>query len=89
MAFSVQRGSFSWLATNPSAQKHILTCNEWCVLIYSTITDQKPTTGTLVNREDPDEMPLHVPFHQGLHCLINKNRSSEKDVQYLFRNHNQ
>ena len=21
-------------------------------------------------REDPDEMPHHVAFHQGLHCLL-------------------
>ena len=26
-------------------------------------------TGTLPNREDPDEMPHNVAFHQGLHYL--------------------
>ena len=29
--------------------------------------------GTLVNSEYPDEMPLSVAFHQGLHCLLSKN----------------
>ena len=28
-----------------------------------------PSTGTLANSVDPDDM-LHVTFHQGLHCLI-------------------
>ena len=26
-------------------------------------------TGTLVNCEDPGEMPHNAAFHQGLHCL--------------------
>ena len=25
---------------------------------------------TLANSEDPDEMPHHAAFHQGLHCLL-------------------
>ena len=29
-----------------------------------------------VNSADPDEMPLYVAFHQGLHCLL----------KYLFTN---
>ena len=28
-----------------------------------------PQTGTSTNSEDSDEMPLHMAFHQGLHCL--------------------
>ena len=34
--------------------------------------------GTLAKSEDPDEMPLNVAFHQGLHCLLRQNQSSEK-----------
>ena len=30
------------------------------------------------NSEDPDEMPHHVAFHQGLHCLLRQKRSSDK-----------
>ena len=26
--------------------------------------------GTLTNNEDPDEMPHHATFHQGLHCSL-------------------
>ena len=33
------------------------------------------------NSEDPDEMPHYATFHQGLHCLLGENRSSEKDTQ--------
>ena len=36
--------------------------------------------GTLVNREDPDEMPHNATFHQGLHCLLRQNRTSKKEV---------
>ena len=26
--------------------------------------------GTLANSDDPDEMPHHAAFRQGLHCLL-------------------
>ena len=39
-------------------------------------------TGTLANSEDPDEMPNDATFHQGLHCLLRQNQSSEKE--YIF-----
>ena len=42
-----------------------------------------PKTST--NSEDPDEMPHNVAFHQDLHCLLRKNLSSEKEIQYLFK----
>ena len=38
--------------------------------------------GILANSVDPDEMPQNVAFHQGLHCLLRQNLSSEKEVQY-------
>ena len=31
-------------------------------------------TGTLANREDPDEMPRKVAFNQGLHWLLSSNQ---------------
>ena len=34
--------------------------------------------GTLVNSEDPDEMPHKAAFHQGLHFLPKIKRSLEK-----------
>ena len=37
---------------------------------------------TLVNDEDPDEMPHNVAFHQGLHCLQRQNQTPEKQIQY-------
>ena len=40
--------------------------------------------GTLVNSEDPDEMPHNVAFHQCLNCLHRQIRSSEKEVQYFL-----
>ena len=35
--------------------------------------------GTMANRVDPNEMPHKAAFHQGLHCLLMQNRSSEKE----------
>ena len=32
------------------------------------------------NSEEPDEMPHDAAFHQGLHCLLWQNRSSEKEA---------
>ena len=42
--------------------------------------------GTLANSEGRDEMPSNAAFHQGLHCLLGQNRSSVKEIQYLFWN---
>ena len=39
--------------------------------------------GTYANGEDPDEIPHGVAFHQGLHCLLTQNQSSEKETQFL------
>ena len=38
---------------------------------------------TLAYNEDPDEMPHHAAFHQGLHCLLRQYmyQSSEKEIQ--------
>ena len=35
-----------------------------------------------VNIEDPDEMQHNAAFHQGLHCLLRLNRSSDK-IQFF------
>ena len=40
--------------------------------------------GTLANSDDPDEIPHNAAFHQGLHCLLSQNRSSEKEIQFFF-----
>ena len=37
-----------------------------------------PPTDSLAYSADPDEMPQHAAFHQGLHCLLRQNQSSEK-----------
>ena len=44
-------------------------------------------TGTLqtVKSEDQDEM-LHYAAHQGLHCLLNQKRSSDKKYTIFFKN---
>ena len=40
----------------------------------------------MANREDPDILQHLIPggFHQGLHCLLRQNQSSEKEIQYFF-----
>ena len=40
-----------------------------CCLINPLYTGN-PSTGTLANSEDPDEMQHNAAFHQGLHCLF-------------------
>ena len=40
------------------------------------------------NNEDPDDIPHNAAFHQGLHCLLRQNRSSEREIQYYFGNYN-
>ena len=40
---------------------------------------------TMANSEDPDEMPHKAAFHQGLHCLLRQNRSSEKEIHYFWK----
>ena len=36
--------------------------------------------GTFANSEDPDDMTLNAAFHQGLHCLVRHNQSTEKVI---------
>ena len=43
---------------------------------------------TLANSEDPDEMPLNVAFHQGLHCLLRQKTIFRERNAILFGNHN-
>ena len=40
----------------------------------------------MANREDPDILQhlMLGGFHQGLHCLLKQNQSSEKEIQYFF-----
>ena len=38
--------------------------------------------GIMTNSEDSYEMPHNEAFHQGQHCLLQGNRSSEKEIQY-------
>ena len=41
--------------------------------------------GTLENSEDPDEMLQIAAFHQGLHCLLRQNQSSENKIKYVWK----
>ena len=38
----------------------------------------------MANSEDPDEMPHKAAFHQRLHCLLQQDQSSEKEIQYVL-----
>ena len=51
--------------------------------LYKTENHKK---AILVNSEDPNEMLHSAAFHLDLHCLLKQNRSSEKEMQYFFRN---
>ena len=40
-------------------------------MVINSLYTRNPSMVTLVNCEDPDEMPPHnAAFHQGLHCLL-------------------
>ena len=39
----------------------------------------------LANNEFPDEMPHDATFHQGLHCLLQQNQSSEKEIKHFWK----
>ena len=41
--------------------------------------------GTLANSENPAEMLHAAAFHQGLHCLLKQNRSSEKATHFFLK----
>ena len=44
-------------------------------LLIHPLRTGNPYMGIMTNIEDPDEK---TAFHQGLHCLLSKNRSTEK-----------
>ena len=55
--------------------KHI---DDLLFLPLNPLKTRNPYMGTLANSEDPDGMPHNVAFHQGLHCMLWQNQSSEK-----------
>ena len=38
----------------------------------------------MANSKDPDKMPHNVEFHQGLHCVLRQNRSSENEYEIFI-----
>ena len=50
---------------------------------FNPFGNVNPLTGTIANSEDPDEMQHNAAFHQGLHCLLRQNQSSEREMQYF------
>ena len=48
----------------------IIKLQKFDLMICKPCFDQ---TGTLANREDPEEMPHYVAFHQGPHCSLRQN----------------
>ena len=47
-----------------------------CIFI-NPLNSGNPKMSTFVNSEDLDEMQHNAAFHQGLHCLKSKKRSSD------------
>ena len=44
---------------------------------------RNPLTGTLSDREDPDEIPHIVAFHQCMYCWLRRILSPPKEIQFL------
>ena len=42
------------------------------------LLDTNTYTGTLVNNEDLDEMPLKAAFHKSMHCLLRQNNNFQE-----------
>ena len=40
--------------------------------------------GPFVNSVNPHDISQNAAFHQGLHCLLKQNQSSEKEIQYFY-----
>ena len=40
---------------------------------------------SLPNSEDPEKKPHNQAFHQGLHCLFMKKRSSGKEIHFIVK----
>ena len=53
------------------------------VLYVNPLKTEIPKVDTLINSEDPDEMPHNAAFHLGLHCLLRQNQSPEKEIYFL------
>ena len=52
--------------------------------VRSCVCTGNPLTGTLANIVDPDD---NAAFHQGQHCLLSQNQSSQKEI-YFWGNYN-
>ena len=80
MAFSAQSVWLDFLFGDHPILRRIIVLYVMSVIIFNPLKTRNPTTGTLANSEDPDKMSFHAPFHQDLHCLLSKNRPSEKEI---------
>ena len=52
---------------------------------FNPLYTGNPLKGTLINSEDPDEMPHIAAFHLGLHCLFRKKQSSGTQIHNNWR----
>ena len=59
-------------------EKHTLSAKFHLTYCDNPLQIRNPQTGTLANSGNADEMPYYVAFHQGLHCLVRQNLSSDK-----------
>ena len=57
-----------------------LSTQNWC---DNPLEIGNPYIGTLINSEDPDEMPQIAAFHQGLHCLLRQHQRKKYDFRKL------
>ena len=68
----------------------IISANFWHLYSFSPVCIKllclTHIIGTFTNSEDPDEMPHHAAFHQGLHFLLNlKNHQTKKNFFFKLQ----
>ena len=54
-------------------------------LLFNPLWAASPLMGTMANGEAPDEMTHEGAFHQGQHCLLRQNQTSEKEIQHFWK----
>ena len=52
--------------------------------VFNPLRTRNAIPDALANSEDTDETPYHAALHQGRHCLLRQNGSSEKEIPFYF-----
>ena len=83
--FSVKSNLIYRSVASPTADPGVASLNPTRSHTFVEIDHEIISTVNLANSEDTDDMPHYAAFHQGLHCLLRQNRSSEKEIKFILK----